>query len=245
MKHIVAGVLLAASLWAGTVSAADLTLPEGIILPMGEDVSVHRGSDSFLAGQVEKWLRNPELEKNIAASLRKSEVFKGKDPSSADRLAKLSIQILEKSRLYQLQRDEGSVFYQALVLAIPLSDDEVAEANTLSREALGLTGKDGGSSHDGIDQVAQAYGPAIMGSVFADETLSWKEGTSEAGVPYRYASGPVQVEMSGMILHYYVTAMTFRDGSRTLFAAAVSEEPSGRYFAPLLQEALVKAVKGL
>ena len=118
-----AAAFLAAACMASApapVSADDLRLPSGEVLPLGDKVTVWRGSDSYFAGKLNGILEGDDFEQSMAQAVIDRGVYKESERAEAEQFAKETAELWRDSRVYQLRSVSGNTMYTAFVLSLPI-----------------------------------------------------------------------------------------------------------------------------
>ena len=118
-----AAAFLAAACMASApapVSADDLRLPSGEVLPLGDKVTVWRGSDSYFAGKLNGILEGDDFEQSMAQAVIDRGVYKESERAEAEQFAKETAELWRDSRVYQLRSVSGNTMYTAFVISLPL-----------------------------------------------------------------------------------------------------------------------------
>ncbi len=231
MKKKIWASLLATALAVGPMSlAADWVLPSGEVLPMGENVVVWNGHDGYLGEAADAFLADPYLAEEISKGfLEESGLFEEDEKKEADVLGSAIMDVLRRSRVYQLRTTKGDAMHTAIAVSIPcdLKLTDAEKQNILARAAAKTMEIEGNG--DILDAVKD-YDAAI-------KETSEKSGKSH-GVSYK--SGKIvmtpKFEKLKMPLFLYWMSTTKNDKETVTFVFA--NQTAGKVFEPLLNRAV-------
>lgn len=130
MKKTTAALAVMAALLVGNPSYADdLPLPGGHVLPLGRQVTVKRGEDSYFAKPVARMLSDPEIKKQLGKTFDSMELFPVEPGKSSEELAEITWKLMQKSRFYQLKTEKADAYHQALVVSVAIDREDWVKMN--------------------------------------------------------------------------------------------------------------------
>jgi hypothetical protein len=249
MKKWMAAAAAAVLMTTGVLSAnADnLVLPEGQTLPLGSEVNVWKGSQSFVGGVVEDFLGKKDLPDVLEKNIRETGVFPESDEASPHELAQLTARVLKNSRLYQLRSDVNDTFYTGLVISLPVSGNDMAQMLKLASAARM---PEGYTSSGSLTEEEREAGTDVAGVVFdkamtewsqfltVGEHSSWEDGVSSSGVPYSKAHANLVINQSGLLLPVYVGGFILKGDTGATYNILIADQTSGDYFGEIVDNAL-------
>lgn len=125
MKKTVAALAVMAALLVGSPSYADdLPLPGGHVLPLGRQVTVKRGEDSYFAEPVARMLSNPEIKKQLEKMFDSMYLFPAGSEKSSEELAEIIWKSMREGRFYQLKTEKADTYHQALVVSMAINRED-------------------------------------------------------------------------------------------------------------------------
>lgn len=231
-----AGLILAGG---ASVSADDLKLPGGAVLPLGKEVTVWQGQDSYLAPKVAEALKDPRIPEELAKKFVEIGLYQKGEEAQAKELAQAVADLLQASRVYQLRGVHGTTMYTGYVLSLPISLP-VSEAD---RERvlkwIELYEKKSPEAAKKIDEMQGAHGEFsesfALGKKYA-QILEKQHGVSKGGVSYDISSGYITPEVQGIVVPLFVYCIgTTKDKDLTV-TFVFSDQASGQYFEPFLKK---------
>lgn len=231
MKRRMWAPLLAAALAVGPMGlAADWVLPSGEVLPMGDKVVVWNAHDGYLGEAADAFLADPYFAREISKGfLEESGLFEKNEKKGADALGTAVMDVLRRSRVYQLRTTEGDVMHTAIAVSIPcdLKLTDAEKQDILTRAAAKTMEVEGNGE---ILDAVKDYDAAI-------KETSEKSGKSH-GVSYK--SGKIvmtpKYEKMKMPLFLYWMSTTKNDKETVTFVFA--NQTAGKIFEPLLNRAV-------
>ena len=130
MKKTVAALAVMAALLVGNPSYADdLPLPGGHVLPLGRQVTVKRGEDSYFAKPVARMLSDPEIKKQLGKTFDSMDLFPVEPGKSSEELAEITWKLMQKGRFYQLKTEKADAYHQALVVSVAIDREDWVKMN--------------------------------------------------------------------------------------------------------------------
>ncbi len=214
MKLLHAVLAAALLLGGGAARADDLTLPTGEVLPLGRQVAVWQGKNSYFAGQVEAVLSDPVLPAAIAKDLLDKGVYGPGEVTQAADMAAAAAHLLRTSRAYQLRSITADTMYAAYVLSFP--------SVSLPKGAIPV------QVSDDAEQ---------------DFPEGGRAGQSRGGVTWWYRWVYIEPVISGYAMPlWFCTVETAKgEGKESTVTILVTDQASGKHFTPLLEKALEEA----
>lgn len=176
MKRWLGAMGAALWLWAGAAvaQAEDLALPGGIVMPLGEEVSVSPAETSLWGGMLAGQVRDALSEENLLRCIRSLGLYE--DGDQEERLAKAAAAVFQGGRFDRLTAEDGSM---GILLAVHADNDTRAELASLLKEAKR---PDFRFSGDGESGRASAGGFSLT------EAAPVKSGLSDGGVAYQWGT---------------------------------------------------------
>ena len=130
MKKTAAALAVMAALLVGNPSYADdLPLPGGHVLPLGRQVTVKRGEDSYFAEPVARMLSDPEIKKQLRKTFDSMNLFPVEPGKSSEELAEITWKLMQKGRFYQLKTEKADAYHQALVVSVAIDREDWVKMN--------------------------------------------------------------------------------------------------------------------
>lgn len=130
MKKTAAALAIMAALLVGNPSYADdLPLPGGHVLPLGRQVTVKRGEDSYFAKPVARMLSDPEIKKQLGKTFDSMNLFPVEPGKSSEELAEITWKLMQKGRFYQLKTEKADAYHQALVVSVAIDREDWVKMN--------------------------------------------------------------------------------------------------------------------
>ena len=130
MKKTTAALAVMAALLVGNPSYADdLPLPGGHVLPLGRQVTVKRGEDSYFAKPVARMLSDPEIKKQLGKTFDSMNLFPVEPGKSSEELAEITWKLMQKGRFYQLKTEKADAYHQALVVSVAIDREDWVKMN--------------------------------------------------------------------------------------------------------------------
>ena len=130
MKKTAAALAVMAALLVGNPSYADdLPLPGGHVLPLGRQVTVKRGEDSYFAKPVARMLSDPEIKKQLGKTFDSMDLFSVEPGKSSEELAEITWKLMQKGRFYQLKTEKADAYHQALVVSVAIDREDWVKMN--------------------------------------------------------------------------------------------------------------------
>lgn len=130
MKKTTAALAAMAALLVGNLSYADdLPLPGGHVLPLGRQVTVKRGEDSYFAKPVARMLSDPEIKKQLGKTFDSMNLFPVEPGKSSEELAEITWKLMQKGRFYQLKTEKADAYHQALVVSVAIDREDWVKMN--------------------------------------------------------------------------------------------------------------------
>lgn len=130
MKKTTAALAVMAALLVGNPSYADdLPLPGGHVLPLGRQVTVKRGEDSYFAKPVAQMLSDPEIKKQLGKTFDSMNLFPVEPGKSSEELAEITWKLMQKGRFYQLKTEKADAYHQALVVSVAIDREDWVKMN--------------------------------------------------------------------------------------------------------------------
>ena len=214
MRIFYAALAAALILGGGAARADDLTLPTGEVLPLGRQVAVWQGKNSYFADMVEAVLSAPALPAAIAKDLLGKGIYGPGEVTQAADKAAAAAHLLRTSRAYQLRSITADTMYAAYVLSFP--------SVSLPKGAI----------------PAQALNGAEPGLLEGG-----RAGRSRGGVTWWYRWVYIEPVISGYALPlWFCTVETAKgEGKESTVTILVTDQASGKHFTPLLEKALEEA----
>ena len=233
----IAAALLATA-WTAPVSADDLRLPSGEVLPLGDKVTVWRGSDSYFAGKLNGIFEGDDFEQSMAQAVIDRGVYKESERAEAEQFAKETAELWRDSRVYQLRSVSGNTMYTAFVISLPLDVTYwQSEAETKRWETYAASA--------GMKTPETAAEIEAAKAVAAVQREAAEEGVSKGGVRWRASSLWLAPEQYGWASPMYLGAFSIEgtDEEHLNITVVYAGQASGKYFAPILEKALENAEK--
>lgn len=130
MKKTAAALAVMAALLVGNPSYADdLPLPGGHVLPLGRQVTVKSGEDSYFAKPVARMLSDPEIKKQLGKTFDSMNLFPVEPGKSSEELAEITWKLMQKGRFYQLKTEKADAYHQALVVSVAIDREDWVKMN--------------------------------------------------------------------------------------------------------------------
>lgn len=130
MKKTAAALAVMAALLVGNPSYADdLPLPGGHVLPLGRQVTVKRGEDSYFAKPVARMLSDPQIKKQLGKTFDSMNLFPVEPGKSSEELAEITWKLMQKGRFYQLKTEKADAYHQALVVSVAIDREDWVKMN--------------------------------------------------------------------------------------------------------------------
>lgn len=130
MKKTTAALAIMAALLVGNPSYADdLPLPGGHVLPLGRQVTVKRGEDSYFAKPVARMLSDPEIKKQLGKTFDSMNLFPVEPGENSEELAEITWKLMRKGRFYQLTTEKPDAYHQALSFSATISREDWLKIN--------------------------------------------------------------------------------------------------------------------
>lgn len=130
MKKTAAALAVMAALLVGNPSYADdLPLPGGHVLPLGRQVTVKRGEDSYFAKPIARMLSDPEIKKQLGKTFDSMDLFPVEPGKSSEELAEITWKLMQKGRFYQLKTEKADAYHQALVVSVAIDREDWVKMN--------------------------------------------------------------------------------------------------------------------
>ncbi len=130
MKKTAAALAIMAALLVGNPSYADdLPLPGGHVLPLGRQVTVKRGEDSYFAKPVARMLSDPEIKKQLGKTFDSMDLFPVEPGKSSEELAEITWKLMQEGRFYQLKTEKADAYHQALVVSVAIDREDWVKMN--------------------------------------------------------------------------------------------------------------------
>lgn len=245
MKKVLAAAATAAALWLGAgASAADLTLPNGIILPFADEVEVHAGSDSYFSKHINDRLGDPKVKEKIASYLEGSGLEKDASKEDIEKLSQFLAETLRDSRVYQLRAKESgpkaeqfiNMPHVAYVLALQISEEE------LSREEIEayLKAFDAWDAfRGGLRAGTRRASPGFAEGLKISEAIkkARKEAVSGGGIAYRSGSLFAAPETEGIREPAFLYVFDAEKDGKSVLLLLYANQTAGRYFETVLKQA--------
>ena len=174
MKRWLGAMGAALWLWAGAAvaQAEDLALPGGIVMPLGEEVSVSPAETSLWGGMLAGQVRDALSEENLLHCIRSLGLYE--DGDQEERLAAAAV--FQGGRFDMLTAKDGSM---GILLAVHADNDTRAELASLLKDAKR---PDFRFSGDGESGSASAGGFSLT------EAAPVTSGLSDGGVAYQWGT---------------------------------------------------------
>lgn len=240
MKKMICALAAAGMiLGGGSAWADDLHLPDGTVLPLGKDVTVWQGKDSYFAPKVNEWLKDPKFEKAVTEGVMKSGAFTEAERPQADFLAKEIIKYLQASQVYQLRSVSGTTMYTAYVFSVPvslpLSADELNEWN----EVVKTVGDKIKADPQFVEKKLAGHGELSQSVELAKnlaKAVAQDKGVTKSGISYDTAEAFVDPEAQGIVIPLYVYSVGLTKDKSMSVTVVVTDQASGQYFQPYLKK---------
>lgn len=130
MKKTTAALAVMAALLVGNPSYADdLPLPGGHVLPLGRQVTVKRGEDSYFAKPVARIFSDPQIKKQLGKTFDSMDLFPVEPGKSSEELAEITWKLMQKGRFYQLKTEKADAYHQALVVSVAIDREDWVKMN--------------------------------------------------------------------------------------------------------------------
>lgn len=130
MKKTAAALAVMSALLVGNPSYADdLPLPGGHVLPLGRQVTVKSGEDSYFAEPVARMLSDPEIKKQLGKTFDSMDLFPVEPGKSSEELAEITWKLIQKGRFYQLKTEKADAYHQALVVSVAIDREDWVKMN--------------------------------------------------------------------------------------------------------------------
>lgn len=130
MKKTVAALAVMAALLVGNPSYADdLPLPGGHVLPLGRQVTVKRGEDSYFAEPVARIFSDPQIKKQLEKTFDSMDLFPAGSGENSEELAEITWKLMRKGRFYQLTTEKPDAYHQALAFSATISREDWLKIN--------------------------------------------------------------------------------------------------------------------
>lgn len=246
MKRWICGLAAAGLVLAGGmgVSADDLRLPGGAVLPLGKDVTVWQGKDSYLAPKVNGLLKDPKFEEKISEGLIQSGAFTASEKEEADFLAKEIAKYLQNSQVYQLRGVEGTTMYTAYVFSMPITLPLDAEELTQWNRVVKTVGDKVLKDPKALDDQLKAHGELSQSFAAAEKIAGdakKKNGVSKGGLSYSESELYAEPYVEGIAVPLYVYGLGLTKGNTMTVTVVLSDQASGQYFGRYLKKGAEEA----
>ena len=130
MKKTAAALAVMAALLVGNPSYADdLPLPGGHVLPLGRQVTVKRGEDSYFAEPVARIFSDPQIKKQLEKTFDSMDLFPVGSGENSEELAEITWKLMQKGRFYQIKTEKPDAYHQALVFSATISREDWLKIN--------------------------------------------------------------------------------------------------------------------
>ena len=130
MKKTAAALAVMAALLVGNPSYADdLPLPGGHVLPLGRQVTVKRGEDSYFAEPMARIFSDPQIKKQLEKTFDSMDLFPVEPGKSSEELAEITWKLMQKGRFYQLKTEKADAYHQALVVSVAIDREDWVKMN--------------------------------------------------------------------------------------------------------------------
>lgn len=235
LKKWLTASFVATSLLMGgmAVHADSLTLSGGEVLDLGSQVTVYDGQRSFFGSQIHDWLVEGNPEASIEKVLVEEKVFP-ENSSYAKEFALGAADILRHSKVYQVRAAANDTYYQGMVISLSVSDADGLKLALYQKEAM--------KNHTLPESEENPMTAAVLalchGHVTVTSHSSWKDKTSEKGLPYQTGDAMISVERNGFTIPVYVKGLVMKETGRTNYTVLVADQVSGKYLAPFFDTAL-------
>lgn len=242
MKKWLIGASLSCALLMGmsTGYADNLVLPKGETLDLGKQVSVWKGSQSFMGGYIAEFLDNPNVNEELEKNIVKAGIFDASDKASPKELASIVGTALKDCRLYQVRADADDTLYTGLVISVPVTNDQMTGIMKL----MGAAKKPAdGSKQDVTEKVMSDAMNKWSQMVTVGEHSSWKKGTTKSGVPYAMAHANLVMNQGGFLLPVYVGGFTLTRDYGMTYNVIIADQTSGNYLEPVIEKAVMGMAK--
>ncbi len=241
MKKAIFALAAAGLIMAGgaSVSADDLKLPGGTVLPLGKEVTVWQGQDSYLAPKIAEALKDPRIPEDLAKKFVDVGLYQKGEEKEAKELAKATVDLMQASRVYQLRGVHGTTMYTGFVLSLPLTlpVSEADQARVLKwidlyEKKAPEAAKKWDEEQGGHGELAEGF---ALGRKYA-QLMEKQRGVSKGGVSYDISSGYITPKLQGIVVPLFVYCIgTTKDKDMTL-TFVFSDQASGQYFEPFLKK---------
>lgn len=246
MKRWICGLAAAGLILAGGmgVSADDLRLPGGSVLPLGKDVTVWQGKDSYLAPKVQDFLKDPQFEQKIAEEIMKVGTFAPSEKREADFLAKEIVKYLQNSQVYQLRGAKGTTMYTAYAFSVPvtlpLRAEELSEWNRVAAAFVAHGAKDPKPMEKELKEHGE-LGQSVNMVKTVLKAENQKKGVSKGGLSYDMSDVFITPEVQGVAFPLYVYGLGLTKGETMTVTVIFADQPSGQYFQRYLKKGAEEA----
>lgn len=231
-------------LTGGAAQADDLHLPSGETLPLGKEVTVWQGSDSYFAPKVAELLKNPKLTEGLAKDFIQLGVYKDSEKKEAEIFAKGMVDVLQASRVYQLRGVKGTTMYTACVLSLPmtlpLSAEDLDRWNTwweTYKTKWPENAKKLGDTTPGHGELAASVAEGLKWAKLVEKD----KGVSKGGVSYDIQRGYVTPEYKGYVMPLFIYFIGTTKDSHMGMTFVFADQASGKYFEPFLAKGVEEA----
>ena len=130
MKKTAAALAVMAALLVGNPSYADdLPLPGEHVLPLGRQVTVKRGEDSYFARPMARIFSDPQIKKQLKKTFDSMDLFPAEPGKSSEELAEITWKLMRKGRFYQLKTEKPDAYHQALVVSVAIDREDWLKIN--------------------------------------------------------------------------------------------------------------------
>lgn len=130
MKKTAAALAVMAALLVGNPSYADdLPLPGGHVLPLGRQVTVKRGEDSYFAEPMARIFSDPQIKKQLEKTFDSMDLFPVGSGENSEELAEITWKLMQKGRFYQLKTEKADAYHQALVVSVAIDREDWVKMN--------------------------------------------------------------------------------------------------------------------
>lgn len=236
MKKTAAALAVMAALLVGNPSYADdLPLPGGHVLPLGRQVTVKRGEDSYFAGPVARMLSNPEIKKQLEKTFDSMNLFPAEPGESSEELAEITWKLIQKGRFYQLKTEKADAYHQALVVSVAIDREDWVKIN----ETQAILHKKDSEKYPPAE-TEKDFRKAFLNSLAKEneEKKERKEGVLSNGDNYVMISLYSDREQEGYRYPCYGFIVGTADDKKAGLTIIFTNQVTGRVMEPVLKKGM-------
>ena len=236
MKKTAAALAVMAALLVGNPSYADdLPLPGGHVLPLGRQVTVKRGEDSYFAKPVARMLSDPEIKKQLGKTFDSMDLFPVEPGKSSEELAEITWKLMQKGRFYQLKTEKADAYHQALVVSVAIDREDWVKMN----ETQAILHKKDPEKYPAAE-TEKDFKKAFLNSLAkeAEEKKERKESVLPNGDSCVMISLYIDSEQEGYRYPFYGFMVGTADDKKAGLTIIFTNQVTGRVMEPVLKKGM-------